>query len=150
MATSTPFLEKVKTKAHLEDIFDARDITEVVFRTMRDLMTTEASQRVGEELQEKHEAIPTVDEVPKGEVADLWKDTNPIVSFLSRVRPPLKFDADTFLFRITQEGSLPKGVTAETAVTAIFSATKDELSKERVEEIDGFLPDKIQQMWRQA
>ena len=37
------FLNKVMLKGHISDIYDARDITEVVFRTMRDLMTTEAN-----------------------------------------------------------------------------------------------------------
>lgn len=80
-----PFLEKVMLKGELEDIFDARDVTEVVFRTMRDMMTTEASDRVAGELHE--EAEPTKDKALQNEIADLWKDTNPIVSFLSRVRP---------------------------------------------------------------
>lgn len=44
-----PFLEKVMLKGNLSDLFDARDITEVVFRVMRDLMTTEAADRVEEE-----------------------------------------------------------------------------------------------------
>jgi len=29
-------------KSGLEDIFDARDVTEVIYRAIRDLMTTEA------------------------------------------------------------------------------------------------------------
>ena len=36
-----PFLEKVMLKGNLNDIYDARDISEVVFRSMRDMMTTE-------------------------------------------------------------------------------------------------------------
>ncbi|PSB14246.1 DUF2267 domain-containing protein, partial [filamentous cyanobacterium CCP2] len=36
------FLEKVMVKGGLADLYDARDLTEVVFRVMRDLMTTEA------------------------------------------------------------------------------------------------------------
>ncbi|MBE9130110.1 MULTISPECIES: DUF2267 domain-containing protein [unclassified Coleofasciculus] len=150
MTDNTAFLEKVKNQGHLEDIYDARDVTEVVYRTMRDLMSTEAADRVGNELRDKKEAVPSPKEVPQKEVADLWKDTNPIVGFLSRVRPPLNFDGDTFLFRISQEASLPKGVAAETVVQAIFSATKEQLSPERVEEIATFLPDKIRQMWKRA
>jgi uncharacterized protein (DUF2267 family) len=34
----------------LADPYDARDLTEVVFRVMRDLMTTEVSDRVAGEL----------------------------------------------------------------------------------------------------
>ena len=143
-----PFLEKVMFKGELEDIFDARDITEVVFRTMRDMMTTEASDRVADELHK--EAEPTEDKALQNEIAELWKDTNPIVSFLSRIRPPLIIKSDTFLFRIRQESGLPQGVEPETVIKAVFSATKDELSEDRVKEIAGFLPDEIRQMWEQA
>ncbi|MBE9177986.1 DUF2267 domain-containing protein [Oculatella sp. LEGE 06141] len=145
---SMPFLEKVMVKGNLEDIFDARDVTEVVFRTMRDMMTTEASDRVASELHE--EALPTDDKALQNEVAELWKDTNPIVSFLSRIRPPLKIKADTFLFRINQEAGLPRGVAPEEAITAVFAATKDELSEERIKEVEGYLPDKILQLWKDA
>ena len=82
-----PFLEKVMLKSGLEDLFDARDVTEVVYRVMRDLMTTEASDRVAEELEDK-EVLPTEDKALQMEIADLWNDTNPIVRFLSRIRPP--------------------------------------------------------------
>jgi uncharacterized protein (DUF2267 family) len=143
-----PFLEKVMFKGELEDIFDARDITEVVFRTMRDMMTNEASDRVADELHK--EAEPTEDKALQNEIADLWKDTNPIVSFLSRIRPPLIIKSDTFLFRIRQEAGLPQGVEPETVIKAVFSATKDELSEDRVKEIAGFLPGEIRQMWEQA
>jgi len=47
-----PFLEKVMIKSGLEDIFDARDVTEVIYRAIRDLMTTEA-----ERCDELHEAL---------------------------------------------------------------------------------------------
>jgi uncharacterized protein (DUF2267 family) len=143
-----PFLEKVMFKGELEDIFDARDITEVVFRTMRDMMTNEASDRVADELHK--EAEPTEDKALQNEIADLWKDTNPIVSFLSRIRPPLIIKPDTFLFRIRQEAGLPQGVEPETVIKAVFSATKDELSEDRLKEIADFLPGEIRQMWEQA
>ena len=143
-----PFLEKVMIKGDLEDIFDARDLSEVVFRTMRDMMTTEASDRVASELHE--EAEPTQDKALQNEIADLWKDTNPIVAFLSRVRPPLEIKPETFIRRIRQEGGLEEDVEPETVIKAVFSATKDELSQERIQEIAGFLPAEIRQMWEQA
>jgi uncharacterized protein (DUF2267 family) len=143
-----PFLEKVMLRGELEDIFDARDVTEVVFRTMRDMMTTEAADRITNELHE--EAEPTKDKALQNEIADLWKDTNPIVAFLSRVRPPLKIKPENFIRRVNQEAGLPKGAEPETVIKAVFSATKDELSQERVQEIAKFLPGEIQQMWERA
>ena len=131
------FLEKVMRKASLPDIYDARDITLVVFRTMRDLMTTEAADRT---------EAGFADE----EIAKLWKDDNPIVSLLSRIRPPLKIDAETFLRRIRQEGGVPRGVTAESVTAAVFSSAKAELHPARVEEIASFLPEGLLELWQQA
>ncbi|MBD2387966.1 DUF2267 domain-containing protein [Cylindrospermum sp. FACHB-282] len=144
-----PFLQKVKLQGGLEDIFDARDVTEVVFRTMRDMMTNEAADHVAAELHKPADGI-TDDKALQNEIADLWKDTNPIVAFLSRVRPPLIIKSDTFLFRISQEASLKTSLDIEMVVKAVFSATKDELSKQRIQEISQFLPDKIRQLWEEA
>lgn len=149
------FLEKVMSKSGLADIYDARDITEVVFRTMRDMMTNEAVDHVAEELHSplmdgnKDKTIYTATPLAT-EVEDLWQDTNPIVHFLSRVRPALNIRDTTFLFRIRQESSLPSTVEPEQVVTAVFSATKDELSTDRIQEIAEFLPGTIRQLWQDA
>lgn len=149
-----PFLEKVMLKAGLSEPYDARDLTEVVYRVMRDLMTTEAADRVAEELHE--EALPTDEKALQMEITDLWKDTNPIVGFLSRVRPPwrfrgiLKIDDDKFLFRVANEGGMPPNVDREQVVKAVFSATKDELSKERIEEVATWLPGRVRELWEEA
>jgi len=148
------FLEKVMVKAGFADLYDARDFTEVVFRVMRDLMTTEAADRVEAELHQ--EALPTKEKALQMEVAELWKDTNPIVGFLSRVRPPwqgpgiFKIDSDRFLFRVANEGGLPRTVEREQAVKAVFAATKDELSSQRIQEVASWLPDHIRELWEQA
>lgn len=148
------FLEKVMVKGGFADLYDARDFTEVVFRVMRDLMTTEASDRVEAELHT--EAVPTDEKTLQIDVADLWKDTNPIVGFLSRVRPPwqgpgiFKINSDRFLFRVANEGGKPPNVEREQAVSAVFSATKDELSEERIHEIASWLPDRVLELWEQA
>jgi uncharacterized protein (DUF2267 family) len=145
----TPFLEQVALQAELPDIFDARDLTTVVYRTMRDLMTTEASKAVESELKVEAEQNASNKRLQQ-EVAELWHDDNPIVAWLSTIRPPLKFDADTFIFRIEKEGGLPKGTTGEKVIKAVFSATKEELSEERITEIAQFLPGKIKDMWEAA
>ena len=148
------FLEKVMVKAGLADLYDARDISEVVFRVMRDLMTTDTIDRVEAELHE--EAVPTKEKALQMEVADLWKDTNPIVGFLSRIRKPLTgpaplgIDSNLFLTRVANEGGLPGTVDRDQALKAVFSATKDELSEERIQEIAGWLPDHIRELWEQA
>ncbi|HEY9602024.1 MAG TPA: DUF2267 domain-containing protein [Allocoleopsis sp.] len=148
------FLEKVMIEAGFADLYDARDFTEVVFRVMRDLMTTDAIDRVESELHE--EAVPTKEKALQMEVADLWKDTNPIVGFLSRVRKPLRgpapigIDSNLFLTRVANEGGLPGTIKREQAVKAVFSATKDELSPERIQEIAGWLPDRVRELWEQA
>ena len=139
-----PFLQKVQTQAELPDIYDARDISVIVFRTMRDLMTTEVSSQVASDLASSNEK-PDPDEI-----GELWKDNNPLVAFLSQIRPPLVFDGDTFIFRVNQEAGVPKGVAAETVIKAVFCATKEELSTQRVKEIAGFMPDKIKVMWNEA
>lgn len=149
MEEHKPFLEKVKLQANLKDIDEARRATEVLFRTMRDVMPTEAVERVADELDEADDRREEAGIVDKVEVEDLWEDTNPLVSFLSKIRPVLKIKPENFLVRLRQEANLP-GADAETIVKAIFSATKEELSEERIQEISAFLPGEIQEMWQQA
>lgn len=134
-----PFLEKVRLKAELPDIFDARDLTITVYRTIRDLMSTESSEKIKSELKDTQQ-----------EMYELWKDNNPIVAWLSKLRPPLKFDGKTFLFRIEQEGGLPRGTDGVKVVKAVFSATKDDLSEARIKEIESVLPDDIKGLWQTA
>ncbi|WAL59379.1 DUF2267 domain-containing protein [Thermocoleostomius sinensis] len=154
------FLEKVMVQGGFADPYDARDFTEVVFRVMRDLMTTETADRVESELHE--EAMQTKEKALQMEVAELWKDTNPIVGLLSRVRPPwqgpgiFKIDSDRFFFRVANEGGLERGFENEDAdrkraVRAVFAATKDELSEERIQEIAGWLPENgVRELWLEA
>ncbi|MEL6938115.1 MAG: DUF2267 domain-containing protein [Cyanobacteria bacterium J06598_1] len=130
------FLEKVMKRSSIPDIYDARDITIVVLRSLRDLMSTEASERTAEEFDDE-------------KIAKLWKDDNPIVAALAKLRPPLNIDTETFLRRIKQEGGVPKNVSPESAVIAVFSAIKEEMSPERKGEIAQFLPEGLKVMWEQ-
>ncbi|MBD2195483.1 MULTISPECIES: DUF2267 domain-containing protein [Calothrix] len=148
------FLEKVMVRSGFADLYDARDFSEVVFRVMRDLMTTDAIDRVESELH--HPALETDEKALQMEVAELWKDTNPIVRFLSRVRQPLRgpapigIDSNLFLTRVANESGIPGTVDRDRAIQAVFAATKDELSPERIQEIAGWLPDEIRALWEQA
>jgi uncharacterized protein (DUF2267 family) len=154
------FLEYVMVEGGFADPYDARDFTEVVFRIMRDLMTTEAADRVADELHE--EIMPTKEKALQLEVTDLWKDSNPIVAFLSRVRPPwqgpgiFKINSDLFFFRAANEGGLERDPVdkdghRKQAVKAVFSATKKELSSERIAEISSWLPEAgVRELWAEA
>lgn len=142
------FLEVVKRQANLEDLYDARDIAEVIFRTLRDMMTTEAADRVAAELDGK--LLSTGDGASQDKLVEIWKDTNVLVRFLSRIRKPLIIETNTFLFRISQEAGLSRGVTAEAATEAVFSALKRELSAERSQEIERVLTHELRQVWRAA
>jgi uncharacterized protein (DUF2267 family) len=141
-------LEKVMLFRNLNDIFDTRDLTVGVYRVMRDVMTTEAADRVGAQLQT--EAQPTADRTLNMEVADLWKDPNLFVGLISRIRQPLIVKDERFLFRIAQEGSRPEFTDAERVVKAVFAATKEQLSGERIAEISQWLPGQVKQLWNQA
>lgn len=145
----TPFLEKVALRAELPDIFDARDLTTIVYRTMRDLMPTETSKSVESELKGEIEEGADNKRLQDG-IAYLWHDDNPLVAWLSNIRPPLKFDADTFIFRIEKEGGIPRGTNGEKVINAVFNATKDELSSDKIKEIAEFLPGKVKEMWEAA
>ena len=155
-----PFLEKVMLKSGLEDIFDTRDVTEVIYRAMRDLMTTEAAERVADELHK--EALPTKDKALQMEIADLWEDTNPIVGFLSKIRPAFfhsqsrdltNVNDERFLTRVKNESPMAATgyeVDRDQVVQAVFSATKEELSEERIKEIAACLPGRVRELWDEA
>lgn len=150
-----PFLEKVMAQGGLTDPYDARDITEVVFRVMRDLMTTEAADRVSDELQ--GDVLPNAeDRSLHVDLNELWKDTNPLVGFLSRVRPPwqgpgiFKIDSDRFIFRVANESGMPRDADPVRVIQAVFAATKDDLPEERIQEIASWMPDQVRAIWEQA
>ena len=82
------FLKKVMLKGNLTDPYDARDVTEVVFRVMRDVMTTEEADRVEADLSDDVAAESARDKSLHVDVAELWHDTNPIVSFFEPVASP--------------------------------------------------------------
>lgn len=148
------FLEKVMAQGGLADPYDARDLTEVVYRVMRDLMPKDAIAHVEDELH--GEILHTNEKALQMEVADLWRDTNPIVNLLSRIRQPLRapapagIDDNLFITRVANEGGVPPTVEPEQVIRAVFSATKDELSEERIQEVAHWLPGQVRELWEQA
>ena len=138
MAAQQSFLETIKTKGNLKDLKEARHAAEVVYRTMRDVMPNEAVDRVTDELDDSSDVTE-----------NLWNDPNPLVHFLSRIRPQLEIKPENFLVRLRQEANLP-GADAETIIKAVFSATKEELSQERIAEIANYLPGEISEFWSEA
>lgn len=134
--TERAFLESVMEKASLPDIYDARDLTMVVFRTMRDMMPAETAERTQASFKDEN-------------IEQLWKEENPIVAVLRQFRPPLKIESETFLRRVRQEGGVPKNVSAEAVVIAVFSTAREKLSPEQVKEIAEILPDGLRVMWEQ-
>ena len=135
--TEKAFYEKVMQRASLPDIYDAKDLTTVVFRTMRDLMTTETDQQTEAAFKD-------------ADIADIWRDDNPIVSFLSRFRPPLEIDEELFLRRVKQEGGVPKNVSAEAVTIAVFSTARESISPEQAQEISKILPEGLRILWEQV
>lgn len=150
MATQTQekqqtFIEKILDRSELSSENDAQVATKVVFREMRDMMPNEEIDRVEQELQV---------EAPKVNmsVADLWNDPNVMVAFFSRVSPMrrLSINYNTFMTRLKQEAALPESTSPESVAKAVFSATKEELSPERIAEIQSFLSEELQPVWQQA
>ena len=133
------FLETVAANAGLDSTYDARDIAEVVFRTMRDLMPTEVSNRIASELDGKSDSL-----------AQLWRDTNPLVRWLSQVRPVLEIKDGVFLTRIQQEAGVPLYVDAADVMMAVFEGIKQILSSEATSEIARHLPGQIRVAWNRA
>ncbi|WP_017720367.1 DUF2267 domain-containing protein [Kamptonema formosum] len=142
-----PFLEKVRVAGELEDISDAREIALAVFRTMRELIPLEASDRVAGELQEV--TLQADGKPPHNEIASLWEDTNPLVRFFRRLRPAYQKEPD-ISSRIRQKAGLASRAAPEAVIKAVFSATKDELSPGTIQEIGRFLPGEIRRMWEES
>ena len=139
------FLDKVIANSNLQTVNEAQTATKVVFRILRDLLPREEVDKLADELRE---------DAPKAdmEIKDLFKDTNPMVSFFSYISPiqQLNIDKDTFMLRLQQEGAIREEADAETVTKAVFSATKDELSQEQIDNVTKCLGDEIRTLWQQA
>ena len=133
------FLDTVVVRGGLDSDYDARDIAEVVFRTIRDVMPTETSNRIAEELAAK--SVP---------LSELWRDTNVLVRWLSQVRPVLEIRDEVFLRRIQQEAGVPLNVNAADVMAAVFRATKQVLSPESAAEVARCLPGQIRVEWNRV
>ena len=154
MATPS-FLEKVAVKGRLTSLYEAQEMAEIVFRTMRDLMDVDLIRWIEDQLSEA-EIHPSGNKTLQGTVADLWLDSNPLVGWLSRIRPafaqgaPGGISDQLFLVRVRREGGMPRTTTAPTVVKAVFMATKAELTDDCIGAIADCLPGKIRSLWQTA
>ena len=140
------FLEKVVAETNLETINEAQTATKVVFRILRDLLPREEVDKLADELRE---------DAPKAdmELKDLFKDTNPMVSFFSYISPiqQLNINKDTFMLRLKQEGAVRHDTDAEAVTKAVFGATKAEISSEQIDNVAKCISDdEIRTIWQQA
>lgn len=148
------FLTKVMQELSLESLYDAKEITEVIYRTMRDLMSHDTIEKVSSELDSP--AMVSNKARLNTQVSDLWQDSNPLVRWLSHLRPSfdkegiLGINDTLFLQRIRQEAALPSHVSALAAVKAVFSATKGELNPETQATVASCLPESIKEVWQAA
>ena len=145
MAEQRAFLDRIMAQSNLT-AESAQAATKVMFRILRDMLLNEEVDKVAQELREDPSPVDV-------SVADLWGDPNVMVAFFSRISPlrQLTVGYQAVMLRLEQEGALPEQVKPEKVAMAIFSATKAELSPERIEAIAQALPrDGLRQMWEQA
>ena len=141
------FLDKVIANSNLQTVNEAQTATKVVFRILRDLLPREEVDKLADEL--RGEEAPNADM----EIKDLFKDTNPMVSFFSYISPiqQLKISRDTFMLRLNQEGAVRHDTDAEEVAKAVFSATKDEISQEQIENVAKCISDdELRSIWLQS
>jgi uncharacterized protein (DUF2267 family) len=140
------FLDKVIANSNLQTLNEAQTATNVVFRILRDLLPREEVNKLADELRNEE---PNADM----EIKDLFKDTNPMVSFFSYISPiqQLNISKDTFMLRLEQEGSIRHDTDPEEVTKAVFRATKDEISPEQIENVAKCISDdEIRTLWQQA
>ena len=141
------FLDKVIAETNLETVNEAQTASKVVFRILRDLLPREEVDKLADEL--RGEEAPNADM----EIKDLFKDTNPMVSFFSYISPiqQLNINKDTFMLRLKQEGAVRHDTDAEAVTKAVFGATKAEISTEQIENVAKCISDdEIRAIWQQA
>ena len=152
MAEPTPeknqaFLDKVIADTNLQTVNEAQTATKVVFRILRDLLPREEVDKLADEL--RGEEAPNADM----EIKDLFKDTNPMVSFFSYISPiqQLNISKDTFMLRLNQEGAVRHDTDTEAVTKAVFSATKEEISSEQVKNVAKCISDdELRSIWLQS
>lgn len=141
------FLDKIIANTNLQTVNEAQTATKVVFRILRDLLPREEVDKLADEL--RGEEAPNADM----EIKDLFKDTNPMVSFFSYISPiqQLNISRDTFMLRLNQEGAVRHDTDAEAVTRAVFSATKEEISAEQIENVAKCISDnELRALWQQA
>ncbi|MEL6441808.1 MAG: DUF2267 domain-containing protein [Cyanobacteria bacterium J06621_8] len=141
------FLEKIIANTNLETYNEAQTAAKVVFRILRDLLPREEVDKLADELKGKEASKANM------ELKDLFKDTNPMVSFFSYISPiqQLNISKDTFMLRLNQEGAIRHDADPEQVTAAVFNATKAELSSAQIKNVAQCISDQeLRILWQQA
>lgn len=148
------FLQRVALQGNLTSLYEAKEMSEIVFRVMRDMMDAALIEAIAADLSAA--AHKGKNKLLTGSISQLWNDSNPIVGWLSRVRSafsheaPGGIDDQLFIKRVRLEGGIPKSTTAPEVVKAVFAATKLELSESNIQAVAAHMPGKIRVFWNQA
>jgi uncharacterized protein (DUF2267 family) len=121
---------RVGIEADLESLEEARHVTAVVLRALRDRLTPEEAEQASAQL--------------PAELKQLWHGD------AGTMRPPVKMHRQEFYERVRAEAGLPSVRTAALATDAVFAALKDQISDGECGDILAQLPRDLKQVWMHA
>jgi uncharacterized protein (DUF2267 family) len=121
---------RVGIEANLESVDEARQVTGVVLRALRDRLTPEEAEQASAQL-------PT-------EIKALWH-AGP-----EAPHRPVRMHCRDFYERVKAEGGLASLRQAELATEAVFAALKEQISDGECDDILAQLPRDLKQVWVHA
>ncbi|MCL5094289.1 MAG: DUF2267 domain-containing protein [Patescibacteria group bacterium] len=134
------FVEKVKTRGELKDLFQAESASKAVLNTLAKRITPEEEKDMESQLSKgERELIGERDEEYR-------------TAFFGRLglrKPVEKLHKGEFLRRVDEmtEHQLKN---PEKATTAVFSTLKDQITKGEAEDIEAQLPKDLKETWRKS
>ena len=129
MKTET-FYRRVMIETGRANLEDSKRATAVVFRTLRDRLTSDEAEQAAAQL--------------PGELKRLWKTGE------RPRRRPVKMDREAFYDRIKTEAGLASIKEARAVTRAVFAALEDQLSPGETDDILAQLPKDLKAVWTGA